>query len=57
MIINSTFQSNNHEWSYLHDSFDKVLDSIVEWAGGVNVYDFTKYKAYPSKYPLMQAIF
>ena len=48
LIINSTFQYRSRLWSDLHDSFDKVLDSIVDWAGGVNVYDFTKYKDYPS---------
>jgi serine carboxypeptidase 1 len=31
----------------LHDTFDKTLDLIVEWAGGVNVYDITKYRRYP----------
>jgi hypothetical protein len=38
------------QWSDMHYTFDKVLDSIVKWAGGVNVYDFTKYKRYPSKH-------
>jgi len=31
----------------LHDTFDKTLDLIVELAGGVNVYDITKYREYP----------
>lgn len=48
LIINSTFQYYNKEWDHLHDSFDRVLDYIAECAGGVNVYDFTKYKPYPS---------
>lgn len=25
-----------------------MLDNIVDWAGGVNVYDFTKYHDYPT---------
>ncbi len=32
----------------MHDTFDKALDLIVEMAGGVNVYDITKYKPYPN---------
>ena len=31
----------------MHDTFDKALDLIVEMAGGVNVYDITKYREYP----------
>ena len=32
----------------LHDSFDLALDYIVNKSGGVNVYDITKYKPYPT---------
>ena len=49
LIINATFQNRNRQWSDLHYTFDTVLDNIVDWAGGVNVYDFTSYKDYPSK--------
>ena len=31
----------------LHDSFDDALEYIVDRAGGVNVYDITKYHEYP----------
>ena len=47
MIINATYQDRLRLWDDLHDSFDLVLDSIVEWAGHVNVYDITKYHVYP----------
>ncbi len=30
-------------------SFYKVLDAIVNGTGGVNVYDITKYKPYPTQ--------
>ena len=33
----------------LHNSFDLALDLIVELAGGVNVYDITKYRDYPTE--------
>jgi hypothetical protein len=32
----------------LHHSFGAILDYIVERAGGVNVYDITKYETYPT---------
>jgi len=47
MIINATFQDRIRAWRDLHDSFDNVLDYIVDRAGGVNVYDITKYHDYP----------
>ena len=56
LIINATFQSRNRQWSHLHDTFDTVLDNIVDWAGGVNVYDFTSYKDYPSIHYFIQPI-
>ena len=56
LIINATFQNRNRQWSNLHDTFDVVLDNIVDWAGGVNVYDFTSYKNYPSKNFIIQPI-
>lgn len=33
----------------MHDSFDDALDYIVQKAGGVNVYDITKYHDYPDE--------
>lgn len=47
MIMNATFQDRIRSWRELHDSFDNVLDYIVEKAGHVNVYDITKYHDYP----------
>jgi len=32
----------------MHNTFDQILDLIVNLAGGVNVYDITKYKDYPT---------
>ena len=46
--MNGTFQDRRKYWKDLHDTFDKALDLIVEMAGGVNVYDITKYKEYPN---------
>ena len=47
IILNGTFQERRRYWRDLHDTFDKALDLIVEMAGGVNVYDITKYREYP----------
>jgi len=47
MILNGTFQERRQLWNDLHDTFDNVLELIVEMAGGVNVYDITKYRPYP----------
>lgn len=47
MILNGTFQERRKYWRDLHDTFDNVLDLIVNMAGGVNVYDITKYREYP----------
>lgn len=47
MIMNATYQDRTRAWRDLHDSFDKVLDYIVDKAGGINVYDITKYHDYP----------
>lgn len=47
MILNGTFQERRRYWCDLHDTFDNVLDLIVEMAGGINVYDITKYRDYP----------
>ena len=47
MIINATFQERIQAWNDTHDSFDNILDYIVEKAGGINVYDITKYHDYP----------
>lgn len=46
--MNATYQERNKHWSDLHDSFDKALELIVDMAGGVNVYDITKYHDYPT---------
>jgi len=32
----------------MHNTFEQVLDLIVQVSGGVNVYDITKYKDYPT---------
>jgi hypothetical protein len=32
----------------LHESFYKVLNTITNGTGGVNVYDITKYEPYPT---------
>jgi carboxypeptidase C (cathepsin A) len=50
LLINATFQNRGRRYSELHDSFEVILDHIVTWSGGVNVYDFTKYHEYPSNY-------
>ena len=47
MIINATFQDRIRAWRDLHDSFDNILDYIVQKAGGINVYDITSYQDYP----------
>ena len=39
----------------MHKSFDLALDLIVEFAGGVNVYDITKYHDYPTQ--LLESFF
>ena len=33
----------------MHDTFDYVVEGIAEVAGGLNVYDITKYHPYPTK--------
>ena len=38
----------NKDWKGLHESFYKVLNTIVNGTGGVNVYDITKYVKYPT---------
>ena len=47
-ILNSTYQELNERWRDLHASFYKVLNTITETTGGVNVYDITEYKPYPT---------
>lgn len=47
IIVNATFQERMRYWRDLHDSFDDALEYIVDRAGGVNVYDITKYHDYP----------
>jgi vitellogenic carboxypeptidase-like protein len=46
-IMNSTYQDRIRAWRDLHDTFEKILDFIVERAGNINVYDITKYHDYP----------
>lgn len=45
--MNATYQNRISDWNGTHDSFDNVLDYIVEKAGNINVYDITKYHDYP----------
>lgn len=33
----------------MHDTFDLALDYIVNKTGGVNYYDITKYRPYPTR--------
>jgi carboxypeptidase C (cathepsin A) len=47
IILNGTFQERRQYWKDFHDTFDLALDLIVQMAGGVNVYDITKYIEYP----------
>lgn len=49
VIVNATYQHRNQLMDDLHNSFEIVLDAIERWTGGINVYDLTKYKRYPSK--------
>jgi len=55
LILNATFQERTRDWRNLHITFDQVLDMIVDLAGGVNVYDITKYKEYPNQ--LLESFF
>lgn len=48
IILNGTYQERKKYWRDFHDTFDKALDLIVDLAGGVNVYDITKYHPYPN---------
>jgi vitellogenic carboxypeptidase-like protein len=48
-ILNATYQNLNGHWRELHASFYKVLDTISKDTHGVNVYDITKYKPYPTE--------
>ncbi len=49
VILNATYQERFRNWRDLHDSFDLALDLIVNMSGGVNVYDITKYRDYPTE--------
>lgn len=49
LIMNSTYQKNRHKWEDMHETFDNVIEGIADVAGGVNVYDITKYHVYPTK--------
>ena len=49
IIINATYQDRIRDWRNMHDSFDDALEYIVAKAGGVNVYDITKYHDYPDQ--------
>jgi vitellogenic carboxypeptidase-like protein len=49
IILNSTYQERFRNWRDLHDTFDLALDLIVNMSGGVNVYDITKYRDYPTE--------
>lgn len=47
--MNSTYQERNRKYIEMHDTFDLALDYIVNKSGGVNVYDITKYRPYPTR--------
>lgn len=49
IIINATYQDRIRDWRNMHDSFDDALEFIVDRAGGINVYDITKYHDYPDE--------
>jgi carboxypeptidase C (cathepsin A) len=49
MILNATYQERRKYYNDMHDTFDDVLEMIVDLAGGVNIYDITSYKEYPTK--------
>lgn len=49
LILNATYQERFRNWRDLHDTFDLALDLIVNMSGGVNVYDITKYRDYPTE--------
>ena len=48
ILLNGTYQHRIQDWDGLHDTFDLVLDFIVDSAGGINIYDITKYHDYPT---------
>jgi hypothetical protein len=48
VIVNATYQQRFRQYDALHNSFETVLSYIIDWSGGINVYDITKYKNYPS---------
>lgn len=48
-LLNATYQDLNKRWGDLYNSFYTVLNTIKNVTGGVNVYDITKYKPYPTK--------
>ncbi len=56
VILNATYQNRFRQWDALHNSFETVLGLIERYTGGVNVYDLTKYKPYPSNYKIMQPL-
>ena len=47
IIINATFQEQRKLWDDLHKTFEQVLGTISRAAGGINVYDITKFHEYP----------
>lgn len=49
LLLNATYQERTRDWDNLHQTFDQALDLIVSMAGGVNVYDITKYHDYPTQ--------
>ena len=48
ILLNATYQDLNHRWRDLHISFYKIMGTITNGTGGVNVYDITKYHSYPT---------
>lgn len=46
--MNATYQDLNKRMRDLHVSFYKIMGTITNGTGGVNVYDITKYRSYPT---------
>jgi len=49
LIMNATNQRNRRRYNDMHDTFDRVIETIADVAGGINVYDITSYTPYPTQ--------
>lgn len=49
LMLNATYQEMRRDWDNMHKTFDMAIDYIVQANGGVNVYDITSYREYPTK--------